>query len=99
MIAIEVAVLIFLGVVLVVGMRAIAAPIIQAYAEKVRYKYRDMGSESETMLKQKVEYLESEVLTLKQQLNDVQATLDFVVKQNETKIEVDPVIKVSEKQK
>lgn len=98
MIAFEVALLIFFGIILVGGMRTIAAPLIQAYAEKMRYKYRDMGSESETLLKQKVEYLESEVVTLKQQLNEVQATLDYVIKQNDA-VKVDPVIKVTERQK
>jgi hypothetical protein len=82
MIAFEIALLVVLGIVIVAGIKSIAPPISQAYAEKIRFKYKDLGSEAETVLKERVSFLENEVRDLKQQLSDVQQTLDLVIKHN-----------------
>ena len=84
MIAFEVAFLIFLGVVLVVGLRAVGKPIADAYAERMRYKYRDLGSEAQTVLTKKVEYLEAEIMDLKARLKSLEETADYNTKQQGT---------------
>lgn len=83
MIAFEVALLIVLGVITVVGLRAIGEPLTKAHAEKIKYQYKELGSAAETALKTRVEYLESEVLTLKQQLKEVQESVEYAVKRSE----------------
>lgn len=85
MLAFEIALLVFLGVIIVVGIANIGKPITQAYVDKVRYKYKELDSEAETKLKARVEFLESEVIELKRQLIAVQETADFAVKQIEMK--------------
>ena len=85
MIAFEIALLVFLGVIIVVGIANIGKPITQAYADRMRYRYKELDSEAETKLKQRVEFLESEVIELKKQLLAVQETADFAVKQIEMK--------------
>jgi hypothetical protein len=100
MVGFEIALLVFLGVVIVVGIRAIAAPLSNAYAEKMKYRYRELGSESETELRNKVAYLESELLAVKQQLLEVQQSVEFVIKQNETRpiTSEDRIIKIPQNQ-
>jgi hypothetical protein len=84
-IAFEIALLVFFGVIIVVGIASIGKPITQAYVDKMRYKYKELDSEAETKLKQRVEFLESEVIELKKQLIAVQETAEFAVKQIEMK--------------
>jgi hypothetical protein len=80
MIAFEIALIVVLGIIIVAGIKSVAPPITEAYAEKIRYKYKELGSEAETVLKERVSFLENEVRDLKQQLSDVQQSLDLVMK-------------------
>lgn len=80
MIAFEIAFLMFLGVVSVVFIAAAGRPLAEAYAERVRWKYRQLDSEAEFVLKQRVAALEDEVRDLKRQVIAVQESSDFAVR-------------------
>jgi hypothetical protein len=84
MIAFEIALLMFLGVVAVMGIRHIAKPITEAYAEKVKFGYRELGSQSEKELKEKVSALEDEIMNLKQQVKSLQESVDFAIEQKQS---------------
>lgn len=76
-IAFEIAFLMFLGVVTVVFIAAAGRPLAEAYAERLKWKYRQLDSEAEFVLKQRVAALEDEVRDLKRQVIAVQDTTDF----------------------
>ncbi len=80
MIAFEMAFLMVLGVIAVVTIAAVGRPMAEAYAEKVRFKYKELGSESEILLKERVAALEQELADLKRQVTGFQDTADFAVK-------------------
>lgn len=86
--AFEIAFLLFIGILAVVGTVAIGRPMVTAYLEKTRYKYRELGSEAEQRLDQRVKFLESEVTELKRQVASLQETSDFLSKEQETIIKL-----------
>ena len=99
MIAFEVALLIFFAVIIVTGLIALAKPLTEVFSERMKFRYREMGSEGETMLKNKIHILEEEVVAMKQQMKSLQETVDFVSKQVETQVETQgETIIVSEQQ-
>jgi len=72
--------LMLLGVVTVVTIAAVGRPLAEAYAEREKARYRELGSDAEAKLKQRIEFLESEVNDLKGQLKLIQETSDYTVK-------------------
>ena len=96
MIAFEVVLLICIAVVIVTGLIALAKPITEAFSEKLKFRYREMGSEGEVMLKNKIHILEEEMVSMKEQLKSLQETLDFVSDQVDG--QKDTTISVSERQ-
>ena len=80
MIAIEIALLLVVGIVIVVGIANIGKPLTQAWA---KYKYEELGTEAEVKLKKRVDFLEGEIIELKKQLTAVQETADYAIKQIE----------------
>jgi flagellar biosynthesis/type III secretory pathway M-ring protein FliF/YscJ len=84
MIAFEVALVICVAIILVTAIRSLARPITEAIAERMRSQYREMGSDTEKMLKDRVNFLEGELLAVKQQVTALQEQLDYVGKQVES---------------
>jgi hypothetical protein len=84
MIAFEVALVLVIGVIVVSGLVTLAKPITEAASERIKFKYREMGSESEKMLKDKVNILESELIAVKEQVRALQETVDYVSKEVES---------------
>lgn len=80
MIAFEMAFLMVLGVITVVTIAAVGRPMAEVYAEKVKFKYKELGSETEVQLKERVTALEQELADLKKQVTSFQDTADFAVK-------------------
>ena len=81
--AFEVAFLLFLAVVILGALWVVARPMMLAFLEKTKYRYRDMGSETEALLKDKINILEGELLAVKQQVTTMQETIDFLSREIE----------------
>ena len=83
--AFEVAFIFVLGVVLV----ALGRPLAMSYAEKLKRKYSGL-SEAEMKLSERLSSCEQEIVDLKRQIQEVQATADFAAKQagNAQKLDV-----------
>jgi hypothetical protein len=96
--AFEVALLVFLGAVIIVAIVALAKPVTEMFAEKMKFRYREMGSESEKMLKDRVNFLEGEMIDLKQHIASLSETVDFVSKEVEQQHSNGDVIKTRDKQ-
>jgi hypothetical protein len=64
----------------IVTIAAVARPMAEAYAEKLKTRYKAIGSDEAQALKVKVDALENEVLELKSQVKSVQESTDFAVK-------------------
>jgi len=79
MIAIEIAVLVFLAVMIAMGIRTVAKPLTETYLERMKFKYRELGSQAERDLNQKVEVLEGEIMSLRQQVKSLQESVDFAI--------------------
>lgn len=80
MIAFEVALVFTFAVVAIVTVAAVGRPLAEAYSEKLKTKYRGIGSEEASSLKLRVESLENELREFKAQLKGIQESTDFVVK-------------------
>jgi hypothetical protein len=97
LIAFEVAFLFIAGLVAIVTIAAMGRPLAEAYAEKLKTKYRAIGSEQASSLQLRLESLENEVRDLKSQLKNVQESTEFAVKLIE-KGDVKTLKKLPEKQ-
>jgi hypothetical protein len=78
-IAFEIAFIVILGVVIVVGIAAGGRPLAEAYAERMKYKYKSLDSEAEFVLRGRVAALEQELIALKQELVNLRNTTDFAI--------------------
>ena len=76
LIAFEIAFLMFLGAVLVVGIAAGGRPIAEAYAEQVKFKYRELGSHAENVLNKRVSVLQQEIADLKDRIHYLEMTAE-----------------------
>lgn len=72
------------GVIVVSIVVFLARPLFEARAERMKHQYREMGSDTERMLKEKVTFLEGELIEVKRQLTSLQETVDFVSKEVES---------------
>lgn len=97
MIAFEIALLLFLGVLVVMGIRHIARPITEAYVEKMKFGYKALGSKAESTLTQKIRTLEAEVMNLKDQVKSLQESVDFAIEQKTVTKTDGETIKVKDK--
>jgi hypothetical protein len=75
--AFEVAFVLVLGVVLV----ALGRPLAMSYAERMKRKFSGL-SDAEVKLSERISSLEQEIAEIKRQMQEVQATADFAVKQS-----------------
>ncbi len=78
--AFEVAFILVVSIVLVVSMATIGSPLAKAYAEKLKTKYREIGSQEAYSLKESMRLLEGEVLELKAQMKTLQENNEYVAK-------------------
>lgn len=85
MIAIEVLLLLAASVIVIVGLTAVVRPIAQAYSERLKTNYKEIGSEQENLLKNRVSSLEEEIREIKRQMLGIQETSDFTAKLLENK--------------
>jgi hypothetical protein len=76
LIAFEIAFLMFLGAVLIVAIAAGGRPLAEAYAEQVKYKYRELGSHAETVLNKRVNVLQQEIADLKDKVSYLELAHD-----------------------
>ena len=84
MIAVEVLVGLFIVTVLLVGIVKIGAPIADAFADRLKMKFQELGPEEERQLKSRIETLEEEVRNLKRQVVSIQETTDFATRMLQT---------------
>ena len=85
MIAIEVLLLLAASVIVIVGLTAVVRPIAQAYSERLKMNYKEIGSDQENLLKNRVSSLEEEIREIKRQMQGIQETSDFTAKLLEKK--------------
>lgn len=85
MIAIEVLLLLAASVIVIVGLTAVIRPIAQAYSERLKMNYKEIGSEQENLLKNRVSSLEEEIREIKRQMLGIQETSEFTAKLLENK--------------
>jgi hypothetical protein len=80
MVVVEILVGIIIASVVLTMIGKIGAPLAEAFAERLKLKYRDMGSESEAKLQARIEVLEEEVHALQEQITAIRETADYAVK-------------------
>ena len=97
MIAFEVVLLICVAVVIVTGLLALAKPMTEAFSERLKFRYRDLGSASEVLLKNQIRVLEEEVVSMKDQLKSLQETVEFLSNKVDAQKE-DATITIRERQ-
>lgn len=88
MIAVEI--MFWFAVLAAVSIAVLGKPLAEAYAERIKARYKGIGSEQEAFLRSRVESLEQEVIDLKKQLLQIQETTDFTLKLLEEKKTADP---------
>jgi hypothetical protein len=77
MIAVEVLVGILIVTVIIVGIVKIGAPLADAFAERLKLKFQELGPEEERAMKARLDALEEEVRSLKRQMANIQDAEDF----------------------
>jgi|SRR5271163_738228 len=80
MIAVEVLVALMVISVVIFGIAKIGTPIAEAFADRLKLKFQELGPEEEHEMKARIGALEEEVRGLKQQVANIQETTDFAVK-------------------
>lgn len=80
MIAFEFAFIFLASLVLIVSIAAVGRPLAEAYAEKLKTKYREIGSQEAQNLKNRLNLLEGEILELKSHLKILQDNNEYVSK-------------------
>ncbi len=85
MLVFEMTMLITFAVVTVVTIAAMGRPIAEAYAEKLKARYRGLSSDIEVNLTSRITALEQEVIDLRKQVGQIQDTTEFAVKMLESK--------------
>ena len=98
MIVFEMTMLITFAVVTVVTIAAMGRPIAEAYAEKLKARYRALDSDAEVQLTTRIAALEHEVSDLRKQVGQIQDTTDFAVKLLERKDSDVPKIQDKQRQ-
>jgi hypothetical protein len=76
LIAFEIAFLMFLGAVLIVAIAAGGRPLAEAYSEKMKFQYRELGSHAENILNKKCSVLQQEIADLKDRLHYLEMRQD-----------------------
>lgn len=71
--------------IVIVGLTAVVRPIAQAYSERLKTNYKEIGSEQEILLKNRVSSLEEEIREIKRQMLGIQETSEFTAKLLENK--------------
>ncbi len=77
MIAFEAVFVSMIGLVLIVTIAAVARPLAEAYAEKLKVSYREQGSDEMRRIKQNLESMERQVFELKEQVKQLEETNEF----------------------
>jgi len=98
LIVFEMTMLITFAVVTVVTIAAMGRPIAEAYAEKLKARYRALDSDAEVQLTTRIAALEHEVSDLRKQVGQIQDTTDFAVKLLERKDSDVPKIQDKQRQ-
>lgn len=80
MIAFEVALLFVLALISVVTIAAVGRPLAEAYAEKLKTRYRAIGSQEAYDLKERQQNLETEMIELKSQIKTLQENNEYAIK-------------------
>lgn len=68
------------AVVLITVIISVGGPVATMLANKTRYKYDALGTESEVKLRKRLDSLEEEMRDLRKQLADVRETSDFAMR-------------------
>jgi hypothetical protein len=77
MIAVEVLVGIMISVVVIIGIFRVAGPITDAFANRLKLKFQELGPEEERQFRTRITELERQVFELQQQMQSVQEALKF----------------------
>jgi hypothetical protein len=77
MVVIELLAGILIAIVVVTGIMKVAAPIADAFAERLRLKFQELGPEQERQFKLRVESLEEQVRQLQSQVSNLQDIVNF----------------------
>lgn len=77
MIAVEVIVGILVALVVIVGLMKVAGPIADAFADRLKLKFQELGPEQERQFRQRIEALEEQVRELQSQMTNLQAATNF----------------------
>lgn len=80
MIAIEILVGIIIATVILTGIVKIGAPLVDAFADRLKLKFQELEPEEERKLKARIAYLEEELRSLKQQVSSIQDSTNFAIK-------------------
>lgn len=76
----EIMFLVVLGVVTIVALATVGRPMAIAYSEKLKTKYREIGSDEASNLKERLSAAEEEIRDLKRQISNLQDSSDFAIK-------------------
>lgn len=71
----------FLGAVIIVGIAAGGRPLADAYAEKIKFNYRQLGSKAEHVLSMKVNVLQQEIADLKEKITLLENAIELQKKE------------------
>src|SRR5437016_5657061 len=80
MFVVEILVGLIVATVILLTIAKIGAPLAEAFAERLKLKYQELGPEEERELRARISSLEEEVRALQQQVISIQGTVDFAVK-------------------
>lgn len=76
----EIVFLFVIGLISIVALATVGRPLAIAYAEKLKTRYREIGSEEASNLKDRLAAAEEEIRELKRQMASVQESSDFTIK-------------------
>lgn len=84
MVAFEMMLLLTISVIAVVTIAAVGRPFAEAYSEKLKARYREMESETEKNLKDRLSTLEEDMREVKRQLTGLEESKEFILKLGDT---------------
>lgn len=87
LIAFEIMFLFMASLVAIVTIAAVGRPLAEAYSEKLKQRYKELGPDQERQLTARIAAMEEEIRELKHQMKGITDTTDFAVKMIESRSE------------
>jgi len=81
----EVLIGVFIVLAVILGIVKIGAPLADAFADRLKLKFQELGPEQERELKSRLDALEEDMRNVKRQMSGLQDSADFAAQMQQTR--------------